>query len=230
VATKGIMRLGSKGQMATLEDALHAFRSGATGLAEEHALEALALARDDRDLEGQVESLVMLSRVALRRGDLAQAAELAGEARGLARRAGERRLERMPIHLQAAATRLRGAYAEARTIYEESIELNVQLGERRMVAVEHRNLAYVELHDGHSERARELFSRATGEARALGYAALEPFLLLDAAVMAYEAGDRERAGQLAKALRVALAEAGVNPDPDDAAEQELLETRLLEGI
>jgi tetratricopeptide (TPR) repeat protein len=215
--------------MATLEDALRAFRSGATGLAEEHALEALAQARDDTDLEGQVESLVMLSRVALRRGDLAHASELAGEARGLAHRAGERRLERMPIHLQAAATRLRGAYAEARTIYEESIELNVQLGERRMVAVEQRNLAYVELHDGHIERASELFSRAAGEARALGYAALEPFLVLDAAVMAYESGDRERAGQLAKALRLALAEAGVIPDPDDAAEQELLETRLLEG-
>ena len=213
--------------MATLEGALHAFRSGATGLAEDLALELLAEARAEGDLEGQVESLVMLSRVALRRGDLAHSAELAGAARGLARRTGERRLERMPIHMQAAAARLRGAYAEARTIYEESIELNVQLGEERMVAVEHRNLAYVELHDGHSELARELFSRAAEKARALGYVALEPFLLLDAAVIAYEAGDRERAAQLAIGMRVALGEAGVIPDPDDAAEEELLETRLF---
>src|SRR6202521_2999035 len=124
--------------MATLEDALHAFRSGATGLAEELALELLAQTRDEGNLEGQVESLVMLSRVALRRSDLAHAVEVAAAARGLARRAGERRLERMPIHIQAAATRMRGAYAEARTIYEESIELNVQLGEPRMVAIEHR--------------------------------------------------------------------------------------------
>jgi hypothetical protein len=213
--------------MATLDDALHAFRSGATGLAEELALELLARARDEGDLEGQVESLVMLSRVALRRGDLAHAADLAGAARGLAQRVGQRRLERMPIHMQAAANRMRGAYAEARTIYEESIELNVQLGEQRMVAVEHRNLAYVELHDGHSELARELFSRAAGEARALGYIALEPFLMLDAAVIAFEAGDSERATQLAAAVHVAIAEAGVIPDPDDAAEQELLETRLF---
>jgi hypothetical protein len=213
--------------MATLEDALHAFRSGATALAEELALELLAEARNVGDLEGQVESLVMISRVALRRGDLAHAAELAGTARGLARRAGERRLERMPIHIEAAATRLRGAYAEARVIYQESIELNARLGEQRMVAVEHRNLAYVELHDGHSELARELFARAAGEARALGYVALEPFLLLDAAVIAYEDGDRERAAHLANAMRVALGEAGVIPDPDDAAEAEQLEARLF---
>jgi tetratricopeptide (TPR) repeat protein len=214
--------------VATLEDALHAFRSGSTGLAEELALELLAQARDEGDQEGQVESLVMLARVALRRGELVHADDLAGAARGVARRAGERRLERMPIHLQAAAGRLSGAYAEARTLYEESIELNVQLGEERMVAVEHRNLGYVELHDGHPELARELFARAAGEAHALGYAALEPFLLLDAAVIAFETGDRERAARLATAMRVALADAGVIPDPDDAAEEELLETRLSE--
>src|ERR1700674_461656 len=212
--------------METLEDALHAFRSGATGLADEVALELLAQTRDAGNMEGEDETVVMLSRVALRRSDLAHAVEVAAAARGLARRAGERRLERMPIHIQAAATRMRGAYAEARTIYEESIELNVQLGEPRMVAIEHRNLAYVELHDGHSELARELFSKAAGEARALDYVALEPFLLLDAAVIAFDAGDRALAARLATAMHVALAEAGVIPDPDDAAEAELLETRL----
>ena len=212
--------------MATFEDAIGAFRSGATGQAEELALELLAQARDESDLMGQVDALCMLARVALRRGELAHAGELAAEARGLARRAGERRLERMPIHMQAAATRMRGAYAEARVLYEESIELNVQLGEARMVAAEHRNLAYVELHDGQFDRAHELFFMAAKEARSLGYEALEPYLLLDAAVVALEAGEIRRAAQMATAMHAALAESGLVPDPDDAAEEELLEAQL----
>jgi hypothetical protein len=213
--------------MATYQDAVAAFRTGATGVAEELSLDLLALARDEGDLEGQVDALCMLARVALRRGDLARTGELAAEARSLARRAGERRLERMPIHMQAVATRMRGAYGEARLLYEESIELNVQLGEKRMVAAERRNLAYVELHDGRGDRARELFFSASVEARALAYDALEPYLLLDSAVIAFEAGDLKRAAQLATAMRAAVAEAGVIPDPDDAAEEELLETRLF---
>jgi ATP/maltotriose-dependent transcriptional regulator MalT len=212
--------------MATFEDAIGAFRSGATGQAEELALEFLAQARDESDLMGQVDALCMLARVALRRGELAHAGELAAEARGLARRAGERRLERMPIHMQAAATRMRGAYMEARILYQESIELNLQLGEERMVAAEHRNLAYVELHDGQFDRARELFFMAAKEATSLGYKALEPYLLLDAAVIAFEAGEIKRAEQLAAAMHAALAESGLVPDPDDAAEEELLVAQL----
>lgn len=213
--------------MATLEDAIGAFRSGETGRTEELALELLALARDEGNLPGQVDALCMLARVALRRGDLAHTVELATEARALARRAGEPRMERMPIHMQAAATRMRGAYSEARILYQESIELNVQLGENRMVAVEHRNLAYVELHDGRPDRARDLFSMASEEARALNLSALEPFLLLDAAVLAFESGDIIRAAHLATSVREALAASGQVPDPDDAAEEELLETRLF---
>jgi ATP/maltotriose-dependent transcriptional regulator MalT len=169
----------------------------------------------------------MLARVALRRGDLEQTSVLAEQAHALARRAGERRLERMPIHMRAVAVRMRGDFSAARLLYEESIEVNVQLGEARMVAVEHRNLAYVELHDGHVDLARQLFARAALEARALGYDALEPFLLLDSAVVAFEDGDRNRAAQLATATRAALLDAGQIPDPDDAAEEERLEAELF---
>ena len=212
--------------MGLYEDAIAAFRSGATGRAEELSLELLSQARDSGDLGGQVDGLCMLARVALRRGDLDQTSVLAEQAHMLARRAGERRLERMPIHMRAVAVRMRGDFPTARLLYEESIEVNVQLGEERMVAAEHRNLAYVELHDGHADLARQLFARAAQEARALRYDALEPFLLLDSAVVAFEDGDIDRAGQLAAATRVALYEAGQIPDPDDAAEEERLEAEL----
>jgi hypothetical protein len=210
------------------EDAIAAFRSGATGRAEDLALELLSEARDAGDANSQVDGLCMLARVALRRGDLERVSILAGEARGLARRAGQRRLERMPIHMQAVAVRMRADYSSARLLYEESIELNVQLGEQRVVAAEHRNLAYVEQNDGHADRARQLFARASGLARACGYDALEPYLLLDAAVMALEDGDKEAAAQLAAAMRAALAEAAQLLDPDDEAEEDRLRTRLSE--
>jgi tetratricopeptide (TPR) repeat protein len=214
--------------MGIYEDSLAAFRSGETGRAEELALEVLSRARHDGDVSGQVDGLCMLARVALRRGDLEQVQALASEARGLARHAGGRRLERMPIHLQAVAVRMLGDYTRARILYEESIDLNLQLGEKRMVAVEHRNLAYVELHDGHPERARELFATAAELARTGHYDALEPYLLLDAAFLALEAGDRRRAAQLAAATQAAFFAGGEVPDPDDAAEQDLLQSRLRE--
>jgi hypothetical protein len=213
--------------MEIYQDSLTAFRSGETGRAEELALELLSQARDDGDIGGQVDALCMLGRVALRRGDLNHVGDLAGEARALARRAGERRLERMPIHLQAVAVRMGGNYSGARVLYEESIELNIELGEGRMVAVEHRNLAYVELHDRHLERARQLFATAADEARALGYDALQPFLLLDAAVVAFEDGDRGRSIELAEATHAAMVANGQILDPDDAAEEEWLRSLLF---
>jgi tetratricopeptide (TPR) repeat protein len=214
--------------MATYKDSIEAFRSGETGRAEELALELLSQARIDGDVSGQIDGLCMLARVALRRGDLSHVMALAAEGRGLAHRAGERRLERMPIHLEAAAVRMRGDYSEARVLYQESIELNLQLGEERMVAIEHRSLAYVELHDGHPDRARELFASAVELTRAGHYEALEPYLLLDAAFVALEDGDRRRAAQLAAAMQAALFASGQIADPDDAAEQDLLQSRLRE--
>jgi tetratricopeptide (TPR) repeat protein len=213
--------------MGTYDDSVEAFRRGMTGRAEELAVELLNQARESGDVGGQVDGLCMLARVALRRADLARVSALAGEARSLGRRAGEPRLERMPLHLQAVAVRMQGAYSEARLLYQESIELNVQLGEERMVAVEHRNLAYVELHDGHPDRARELFKTAADEARALGYNTLEPYLLLDAAVLAFEAGARDRARQLVEATQAAFAAVDQILDPDDAAEEEWLRSVLL---
>lgn len=214
--------------MGIYEDSIAAFRAGETGRAEELALALLSQARDDSDVSGQVDGLCMLARVALRRGELDHVKALAAEARGLARRAGQRRLERMPIHMHAVAVRMHADYSEARVLYMESIELNLQLGEERMVAAEHRNLAYVELHDGHPDRARQLFARAADEARALGYEALEPYLLLDAAVVALEDGLRDRAVQLADATQAAFAAAGQILDPDDAAEEERLRSLLFE--
>jgi tetratricopeptide (TPR) repeat protein len=212
--------------MNLYETALAAFRSGATDDAASLAEELIATSRSSGDLPGEIDGLCMLGRVALRRCDIRRVAEVAEEARDLARQDKELRLERMPLHLQAVAARMQGDFGSARQFYRESIHLNQQLGEERMVAAEHRNLAYVELHDGNAAEARELFSTSANLARACGYDALEPYLLLDSAVLALEMGDVASADQLLKETDARFAAGGQIPDPDDAAEQEWVRKRL----
>src|SRR5947209_4331081 len=108
--------------MGGYEEALGAFRSGDNERARELSAEALAAAQSDGDQAGQVDALCMLARVALRGNDFVRVRELADEARASA--AGDRRLVRMPVHMQAVAARMSGNLAEARELYEDSIELN----------------------------------------------------------------------------------------------------------
>lgn len=214
--------------MSLYEEALTAFRSGATDQAANLAAELVKASKATDDRTGEIDGLCMLARVALRRGQVHSVAELAGAARDLAVHGNEPRLERMPLHLQAVAARMDGDFRSARRLYRESIDLNRQLGEERMVAAEHRNLAYVELHDGNGAEARKLFAISANLARACGYDALEPYLLLDSAVLALEMGEAQMAGRLLDETVARFAAAGQIPDPDDAAEEAWVRRRLHE--
>jgi hypothetical protein len=121
-------------------------------------------------------------------------------------------------------------YRGARDLYEESIALNRGLGEERMVAGELRNLGYVELNDGHTDRARELFGTSRAEAERLGFEGLKPYIVGDAAALAAEKGDTEGAAVLAGAAEAAFATSGTIPDPDDAAERRQLSDRLSRAL
>ena len=213
--------------MGIYEDAIAAFRSGATDRDGRLADAALKSAWAANDIPAQVSAMCMLARVALRNRQLDRVGSFADEARELAREAGTKHLERMPLHMQAVTARMRGAYPTARRLYEESIVLNHSLGEELMVTVESRNLAYVELHDGHADRARELFETALRRAQESGSDGLAPYLALDAAVLAALRGETERAAHLAGVAHEAFKAAGQIPDPDDAAEQTRLHAQLV---
>ena len=114
--------------MGDYEEALDAFRSGDNEKARRLSGEALTAAERDRDHAGQVDALCMLARVALRENDFTRVRELADEARARARTAGDERLERMPVHMQAVAARMSGNLVEARELHDESIELNQSFG------------------------------------------------------------------------------------------------------
>src|SRR5436190_14030644 len=120
--------------MDLYERSLTAFRTGDTDQAADFAEQLLNSARTAADVEGQVNGLCMLARVALRRGQLQLVARLARQARRLAQEGIQHQLERMPIHMEAVAARMSGDFTAARLLYGESIELNQELGEERMVA------------------------------------------------------------------------------------------------
>lgn len=209
------------------EDTLAAFRRGDNVEAARLAGHDLDHAMAHGDTGGQVDALCMLARVALRNGRFEEVEDLALRAERIANDAGDRRMQRMPIHLQAVATRMSGRPDEARELYQRSIELNEELGEVRMAAAEHRNLAYVELHAGAIERARELLAKAVTLLEGVDFPAIAPYLMVDrATVAALDGDDVDAAGKLAEADRM-FKEQGVVPDPDDAEEIAELRRRLL---
>src|SRR5919198_5519967 len=103
--------------MTAGEEILQAFRRGDTDRTRE-------LAEELRRSGDEVVGLCWLARVGLREGDFARANDLAAKARNLARDEDE---SRMPLHIQAAATRMAGDTDAARELYLGSIDLNRRL-------------------------------------------------------------------------------------------------------
>jgi tetratricopeptide (TPR) repeat protein len=208
------------------EETLAAFRRGDNAEASRLAKMDLEEAVAGHDREGQVQSLCMLARVALRDGRLDDVDAYARQARDVALGASARKLERMPLHLIAVAARMAGRYDESRSLYLESIRLSDELGETVMAAVEHRNLAYVELRAGDPDRALTLIAEARSRLRGTDQPSLHPYLLFDEATEAAVRGDfATAAAKLADVERL-FAEQGVVPDPDDAFEMADLRQRL----
>ncbi|MGN6474190.1 MAG: hypothetical protein ACTHK4_11165 [Mycobacteriales bacterium] len=202
----------------TYEETLAAFRRGDNGEAERLAELDLAAARAAGHAPASVDALCMLARVALRAGRLDVVAQRAAEAELLAEDAGNPAVGRMPLHLLAVAARMKGDYDEARRLYLSSISLNDELGEERMAAAEHRNLAYGEIRAGRVDSARELFAESRRRFATLDASAMLPYLTVDDATLAALDGDYETAAaKLHEADRL-FEQQGVAPDPDDAFE------------
>ncbi|GAA0447457.1 hypothetical protein Ade02nite_59910 [Paractinoplanes deccanensis] len=166
----------------------------------------------------EVEALYGLSRVAIRSGDLAAAADLATQSLQAALRAGDRSLEERPRHVLAAVARLSGDLAGARELYLASIRLNEELGRAETVLTERHNLAFCELRLGRLGAARELFAANRAEAERHGWTSFLPFAAIADACLASAEGDHARAARLIAAADAAFAARGQVPDPDDAAE------------
>lgn len=206
--------------------ALEAFRRGDDDEAERLATAELERADSEGDAPALVDAMCMLARVALRKGDLEVVLVRAREARVAAIAAGDRALERMPLHLEAVSKRMGGQFDAARALYQQSISLNDELGEARMGALEHRNLAYVEIRAGDRDRALALISESQRRLADVDAPALRPYLTFDEATVAALEGDAEGAAEKLAAAEQQFHAAGVVPDPDDAAEMARLRASL----
>lgn len=209
------------------EATLEAFRRGDNAEAERLAQLDLDQATMANDSAGRVDALCMLARTALRDGRLGEVEARAVAADRVAR--GDPRLARMPIHLQAVAARMVGRDDQARELYRRSIALNESLGEVRMAAAEHRNLAYVEIHAGNIAEARSLFGEARRRLEGVEAPTLIPYFTVDEATSAVLDGDLAIAQARLDEAEAQFAEQGIVPDPDDAVEIARLRQLLSRG-
>jgi len=115
-------------------------------------------------------------------------------------------------------------------LYEESLESNRRIGDRRMVAIELHNVGHVELHRGNIQKAERCFAE---------YVELhnpnDPYdaamTKLDQAALALARGEANRALELLRESESTLQGAGIVLDPDDAFEVDRLhESLAAEGI
>jgi ATP/maltotriose-dependent transcriptional regulator MalT len=200
------------------QEGLEAFRRGDNDRSRELNERSLTLAREQDDAPAIVDALIGLARVALRDEDLERVHVLATEARELGRKRGlTGRPLALPLHLDAEATRMSGDFAGARALYEESIALNLKLGDERGVALEQANLAWVAINESRIDEAERLV-RACLDSGHAEEPYLHAFCSIGLARCAAERGDRARARELLAEADEELATAGLVLDPTDRPE------------
>jgi tetratricopeptide (TPR) repeat protein len=205
-------------------DGVLAFRAGDRhgSLARNQAAQAVARELSDRELEAQ--AMVGLSRIALRDGKYDQVCDISRQALDLVEGLQPGAMV-MPLHLLAAGTRLGGDLDMALGLYSQSLELNRQLGDERMVAAELHNIGHVELRRGHPEVAQNVFAECWGR-RDPEDAYDAAMTSLNQAALAFDRWDVAAAAELLAKSTTLLAEAGMELDPDDRFEVEDLRRRL----
>ncbi len=207
-----------------------AFRQGHNPEARGFFQRAQTTAREVGDWHSENRSLCGLARTALRDHDYDGVDRLAGEGGCVAREHGDRDLEWLPQHMQAAAARMRGETAQARSLYQRSIDLATELGNTKRVTAEYHNLGYVELHAGELAAARRYFQRAIELARRDDDQLMLAYGLLDATVVAIEEANLPEAAILLGATRAAFEARHTIPDPDDQVELDRAIERVRAGL
>lgn len=209
---------------------LLAFRQGDNAEAERTSTEALEIAREINDADRIVDALVGLCRVGLRDDDPERVRRLSAEGRDVARAAGVRSLEKLPLHCLAEATRMAGDFQGARRLYGESIALNRELGDGRMVAVELNNLGSVELHEGLLDDATGLWEESLRHAFDTRDLYLLPYCVMGLGEVAVAAGRYRRGARLLGAATGIFSSTGQVIDPADGAVYEASVERVREAL
>jgi tetratricopeptide (TPR) repeat protein len=210
---------------ALYADGVFAFRSGDQQRSLARNEEALRIARETEDVQGECDGLTGLARVALRDGRYDDVVRLARQGRERAQTAGDREAEAAPLHLEAAGVRLQNEYSVARELYRESLDLNAALGSTAWVAMEQHNLGWVELHLGNIDEAEARFRERDAHVGTDAYG--DAWSNLNWAAIALARGNTDEAKRRFTAGTEALEELEAALDPDDQSELDWLREQLV---
>ena len=202
-------------------DGLAAFRRGDQAESLRLNEQALQISEAAADELNTVRALVGLGRVAFRDGDYGRVKELAERAMPLFDRLPDKTLVTSPIHMLAESARADGRLDEARTHYERSLELSRATGDRIFEAVEHVNVALLEIAVGNADAAER--SARTCLAIEEGRESNLPYALLALGAAAVLRGDARRAVVALTAAHRLVSVAGEMFDP---ADQPLYDTNI----
>lgn len=142
---------------------------GAYGEAQEHYLEALALAEELAEVAAVARSQRLLGELAERQGDHHGARDWLERARSSCDACGdERELAKVLLALGGNVLWQLGEYEVARAKLDRAAELADQLGDRRLYARAIHGLGNLDLYQGNSDSAKEHFQRTLTTRRELG--------------------------------------------------------------
>jgi hypothetical protein len=179
---------------------------------------ALGAAEASGDSDSIRRALVGLARTALRDGQYERVRDLGARAQAIARESGDRAGEWLPLHMQAAASRMLDDRSEAWRLYRTSVALAEEIGSVARVAIEQHNMGYLALRDGDLDEAKALFGAAASAARPLADRYLLPYLVLDLAAIAVAEGRHRDGARMIGLVTTQLEADGVVLDPDDDVE------------
>jgi len=141
---------------------------GRTTEAEPLFQRSLAVATRIKYESGRAHALNQMSSIALRRGDLTEAANTLSDALVLAGRAGEQRLIGMIQQNLGIVADIRGNPAAALAHYRVALRVLEETKDPQAICWVLNNLGYLLVREGDFDEARDAFERALGLARARG--------------------------------------------------------------
>ena len=210
-------------------DSLFAHLQGKVEESRERSQGALDAALAVNDPEALTLAYLGLSRVAVEKGNYAEALSLAVKAREFAQGLNPA-LGQAPLFLHALSTRLTGDYDKAAELFEQSLSLNRRINDQGMVAAELENLGFVELHRGNLKHAKQCFT----EFETLGFSN-DPYfsgmnMFAQAFLVFSESGERDRSQALFQRAQDIFREAKITPGPDDQFEINWIQKQLKDKM
>ncbi len=219
-------RISRARSLALYGAGLLAFRRGRLEESRKRNEEALEIAEQVKDPEGQGLANLGLSRVAFEKQDFETARAHATKARqhvkGLAPEYGQ-----APLFLHAESVRMLRDYEQAAYLFEESLALNRRVEDKGMVIAELTNLGRVEIHRGNVDVAEQHFNEAEKLADSSDKFD-EAMNMVNRAAVAFLRGDNTTAANILNRSKIALKESEVQLGPDDKYDMEWLAEKIDE--